>query len=322
MNIRHMVIGCMVVGVAVAGWVRLQLVHAPCDGLVIGIMQTASHPALDRARQGCVDELRRRWGGRVTCIEQNAEGAMATAQTIAQSFARNDRMHAVVTIGSLATQAMQQVEKHKPIVFCAVTDPATVGVGEHCHNICGVSDALDIDGAVATMRQMCPSLHRIAMLYNPAEVNSVSLVARMEAALRAAGMLAIRVGVHNEAELPSALAIIMPEVDALWVPTDNTIANAMGLVGRLALKAKKPLFISDGLLVTHGVLAAIGGVDYEHNGRHAAEFIDGLINHHRKPRELGVAATPSSSVIVEKATAQQLGITIPESLASRVTWKK
>ncbi len=56
------------------------------NDLVIGILQTASHPALDAARDSFIAELKNKIGDSVTFVLQNAQGSIANAHAIAEAF--------------------------------------------------------------------------------------------------------------------------------------------------------------------------------------------------------------------------------------------
>src|SRR5262245_6282467 len=110
------------------------------EKIIIGILQTASHPALDRARIGFKEQILKNIPS-AQFIEQNGEGIASAAQSIAAAFHANDAVVAIFAIGTPAAQAIARVEKQKPIIFAAVTDPKAAGLLNH--NVSGTSDRID-----------------------------------------------------------------------------------------------------------------------------------------------------------------------------------
>jgi putative ABC transport system substrate-binding protein len=325
MNSLHKIVVISTIVIVCSGIFSLPLMRqsvGTTQGVTIGILQTVSHPALDRAREGFIQECTQGMGNRVSFVEQNAEGAMTTAQTIAQSFHRNPKITAIFALGTLATQAISKVEKQKPVIFCAVTDPIALGVVGPSSNVCGVSDVIDVPTSAQILKALCPQAKNVALLFNPAEANSVSLVRKMENTLQYMHIDPLQIGINSEVEIPSAIAIAVRKADVLWIPTDNTIATAMSMVGFLAFKAKKPLFICDNLLVTRGVLASAGGVDYTECGRRSAQLAVKIFKNKHKPVHLGVVWTPSKIIAVHQETCAHLDIHIPNELSSRIVWIK
>lgn len=288
--------------------------------LTFGIIQTISHPALDSARIALEAQLKHQLGDRISCIVHNAEGSIATAQTIAQSLHRDKNIKAIATIGTLATQAAAQVEQEKPIIYCAVSDPATLGLPEHTTNVAGLSDNVDIAASADALQALCPTARTVAIIYNPSEVNSVAVVKRMDAELDRRSLTKLHVGVTSESEVLTAVSTALRNADVLWIPTDNTVACVMPAVGTAALEAHKPVIICDKNLVTPGILAAAGSADYSLQGTQAAMMIVQrlvLSTEHIHPCASGSSV---AKIQIHRATAQTIGITIPHAIADRIEW--
>lgn len=125
---------------------------------------------------------------------------------------------------------------------------------------------------------------------------------------------------NSEVDIVHAATNAFSRADVILVPTDNTIACAMQMVGRLALKAKKPLIICDNLLVTPGVLGAAGGVDYKKLGAQTGEIALKVLVNHEKPDELLIAKSESTNIFMHRATAEALEVKVPIDLENNVTW--
>lgn len=292
------------------------------DVLTIGVLQTISHPALDAARDGAVSRLKELLGDKVCIITQNAEGSAMTAQNIAASFHNNKQISAVITIATLATQAMAKVEKEKPIIYCAVTDPKALGLVHDKTNACGITDAVDINQLVKRIKMLLPTAKNIALLFNPAETNSVSFVNEMDAILQLLDIKSFHVGVNNECEVSSAATVAFEKADAVVIPTDNTIASVMSVVAKAALKNNKPLFICDDLLFTNGVFGCTGSVNYHEAGRQSADLIMDIVNHEKTPETILAVGPALKKMIVSQKMADALNIKIADTLKNDIEIRK
>src|SRR5436190_7684961 len=104
----------------------------------IGILQTASHPALDAARQGFIDEIQSQVNDKVNFVINNGQGSISTIHTIAQQFHAKQDIDGIFAIATPAVQAMVSIEKEKPICIAAVSVTPALFLSEK--NVCGVSD--------------------------------------------------------------------------------------------------------------------------------------------------------------------------------------
>ncbi len=278
--------------------------------ITIGILQTISHSALDEARESFKAEVRKLLGNNIQFVEQNAQGNASQAQAIATSFHSNKNITAIYAIASLAAQTMARVEKVKPIFIAAVTDPQALGIIHEKTNVCGTSDRVDAKQQVKLLQTILPKAKRIAMLYNPAETNSVVMVKEMSEALAAQHMNFQHVGVSNHNEILSATLIATKNNDVLWTPTDNLVVAAMPLVAKTALKLGIPVMASDVPSVAKGALVA-QGVDYRQSGIQTARIAQQVLKSGKKPFEIPIAYPTDSVIHVNKQVAQQLNIAIP-----------
>jgi len=266
---------------------------------LIGILQTASHPALDRARQAFASQF-----PADQIKYQNAEGLATQAQAIAANFHSDPNIRAIYVIGTPAAQAMASIEKEKPIIFAAVSDPKAAGLMQG--NITGVSDKVPAHKQIVLIREMLPYAKRLALLYNPAEANSVVQIEEMKKAAQSSGIEVVLVGVASPSEVVTATQSAAQKADAILVPTDNLLVSAMVTVARVALENKKPLFVSDPPSVERGAAACLG-VDYTKSGKDAAALLRLILNG-AKPSDLPVITEDNPPRYMNKITLAELGL--------------
>ncbi len=287
------------------------------SALTIGILQTASHPALDRAREGFMQELTEKTHGQVHFVVQNAEGSIAQARSIAQSFHANSQINGIFAIATPAAQAAASIEKSKPIFFAAVTDPVKAGLTQA--NLCGTTDMIDVQGEIDMLQAFVPDAKRVAIVFNPAEINAVTIKDKMTKELEKRGVEVIQLGVSQESEMALAVTSAVKKCDVLLTPTDNTVALTLPIIARIARVHYKPLIVSDNLLVEKGALAS-RGVDYFQSGKKAAFLADEVFSGRKFPKELRGVGSDKTSVIVNQDVLHELELTVPDSWMSEVTF--
>lgn len=315
MNLIKMSLLGLVVAVIVAVWYMRKDVGLVSDGrITIGILQTASHPALDAARDGFMQELKNKMGSKVDFIIQNAQGSIANAHMIAQRFHKNANIGAMYAIATPAAQALVAVEKQKPVLIAAVTDSAVLGEQD---NIYGVCDMIDMSAEIAMIRALLPELKTLAVIYSNAEANSITQVQQIKKECLAQGIDLLDVGVSQESDLSSAVAMACRKADGLLCPTDNMVASAMSLIVSIANNHKKPLFACHNQAVEQGALAA-RGVDYLQCGQRVGQIAYELLSNNVDGIAVHVEQAPITTIYVNKKTLQDLDLVIPETISADV----
>ena len=279
--------------------------------LTIGILQTASHPALDEARNGFVDTFKKELGEKIHFVIRNAEGSIIAAHTIAQQFHNDQTINAIYAIATPALQAAYAVEKEKPIFIAAVSNPEAIIALHQQTNVCGTTDMIDIPGQIKTIKQLLPHITSVAIIYNPAEANSIAQVNIMKKELYNHHITPFLVGIISEAEITTAVTSALAKADALLAPTDNVIASAMPIISHLARIAHKPLIASHNPAVKEGALMA-RGVDYYTCGAETAKIALEVLLHHKKPHEFPIHPVKSDIIVVNQEIINELAITIPK----------
>jgi putative tryptophan/tyrosine transport system substrate-binding protein len=281
--------------------------------LTIGIIQTATHPALDETRESFIAQLSELLHGNVRFVIQNAEGSLPQAQSIAESFHTHKKIKAIFAIGTPAVQAASRVEKQKPIFIAAVSDPESLGIIFPGTNICGTTDRIDTDAQAELIRSMFPSAKTVAIIFNPGETNSQVMVEKMKASLANRGLHHASFGVHSENEIAQTVAAASRKADLILVPADNLIAGAMPLVSKEALKKGRPVVASDILLVKKGALFA-SGASYSDLGKKTAVMAHKVLILAVTPQEAGLVNPTDTKIFANTKITKELHICIPEDL--------
>lgn len=279
----------------------------------IGVLQLTQHTALDQANEGffaALDEA----GVDYTADQQNASGEQANCLTIAEKLV-NDKNDLILAIATPAAQAVAGVTEEIPILLTAVTDPAESGlVNENENpgvNVSGTSDLTPVKEQIELLHELLPEAKNVGLLYCSAESNSELQIAMAKEACDAIGLTCEEYTVPSSNEIQSVVESMVGKVDAIYTPTDNTIAAGMSTVAMVANDNKIPIICGEVGMVEAGGLATYG-LDYYQLGYMAGEqAIDILVNGADvSTMPIGYLPAERCELAVNKTTAETLGIDI------------
>ena len=229
----------------------------------IGVLQLVQHTALDASNKGFIKALDDA-GLNYTVDQQNASGDQPTCQTIASKLV-NDGDDLILAIATPAAQAVAGATSDIPVLITAVTDPAASDLVESNEvpggNITGTSDLTPVKEQISLLKKILPDAKTVGVLYCTAESNSEIQAKMAKEAIEAAGMTAVDYTVSSSNEIQTVVTSMVGKVDAIYAPTDNTIAAGMTTVAMIANENKIPTICGEEGMVKAGGLATYG-IDY------------------------------------------------------------
>ncbi|NLW55578.1 MAG: ABC transporter substrate-binding protein [Firmicutes bacterium] len=309
----------------VASGLYLLLREPGVETLKIGIVQIVEHPALDSARDGFIERLAEHGyveGENVTYQIQNAQGEMATANTIAQKF-KNERLDLILAIATPTAQAVANLIKDKPILITAVTDPVAAGLVESADrpgtNVTGTNDLQPMEEQFKLAQALLPDARTVGIIYNAGEANSVIQVRMAKEIATDLGLKVVEATVDTSAGVLQAAQSFVGRVDFIYVPTDNTVVSAFSSVVKVAEEHKIPLFVGEENIVPQGALATVG-VNYYRLGRQTAEMALKILEEGAKPETMPVESQKETELVINEDTAEALGIIIPDPVREKATF--
>lgn len=279
------------------------------DTVQIGIIQFAEHAALDASREGFLEALTQAGftKDRINVSVQNAQGDQANLQTMVATM--KDKNAINFAIATPAAQALKNVDDKTPAIFTAVTDPVSAGLVDSLEkpggNMTGSIDAVDIKKQMDMLTRVLPNAKKIGIFFNANEVNSESQAKIARNALEEKGITVIEKTVVSSNDVQQTLSVLAKEVDAVFFPTDNTVASTIATIGEVLKEAKVPAMGSDEA-VLEGVLLTYG-VDFKEIGKQAGKLAVKMLNG-EKAENLPVAKPEKAAVKVNKEMTQVLGI--------------
>ncbi|HEM6244189.1 TPA: ABC transporter substrate-binding protein [Streptococcus suis] len=285
--------------------------QASSDVVKVGVLQYMEHESLTAAREGFVAELEAngyKEGEKLVLDYQNAQGDQANLQTISEQLI--DGNDIVLAIATPSAQSLATVSTETPIVFTAVTDPLSADLVESIEKpgglLTGTSDQAPIDKQVELLGQAVPDAKTVGILYTTSERNSEVQVEQAKELLEKAGYKVVVKGITSSNEVQAATTSLMKDVDALFIPTDNTVASTMTMIGELSVEHKVPVIGGSTDMVDEGGLLTYG-TNYEALGRQTAKMAIKIIEG-ANVSETAVEYPETVSLHVNEEMAQKLGI--------------
>lgn len=298
-------------------------VAALAQTYAISVSQFVEHPALDAVLKGFQDYM----ADQKVAVEynvHNAQANMATANQIGHQI-MGEKPDMILAIATPTAQACAQALKKNPhmqktpMLFTAVTDPVSAGLVKDLKrpgaNITGVSDMLPVGRHLGMVKEFLPSLEKMGFLYNAGEVNSKILVPLFQAEGQKMGIEIVEATVSKSADVYQAVKSLVGRVDAVFIPTDNTVVSALESAIKVCVQNKLPLFNADVDSVKRGSIAAMGFDYYQHGyqtGALAKRILEGA----------DTAVTPVETqaklqLHINKQAAEKMGVDIPAALLER-----
>ncbi len=291
----------------------------------ISVNQFVEHPALDAVLKGFQDYLKEK-GVEVQYKVHNAQANMGTATQIGQQMIgeKPDLLLAIATPSAQATaQAVSKAPEDlkRPFLFSAVTDPVAAGLVKDLQHppkgITGVSDLLPIEEHISMVLAYSGNIKTLGLLYNSGEANSKSTIAAVKALSEKLGFKTVEATASKTADVYQAAKSLVGRVDAVFIPTDNTIISALESVLKVGVQNKLPIFAADVDSVKRGAVAAMG-FDYYKHGYQTGAVAEKILNG-EKPENIPVSFQQDLQLYINAGFSEKMGLTPPEELLKKAT---
>lgn len=234
------------------------------------------------------------------------------------------RMHVDVIIAPASTQVepARQATKTIPIVFAQHADPVGTGhvasLGRPGGNITGVSMVLTEIAAKALelLKEVLPHAGRIGVLWNPTTPTHPYVLKAVEAVAQQLKIELVPVPVQAVNDFKGAFSrLIRERVAGFLVPTSPLTNSQPAPLAELALRHRLPGMFGNRANVAAGGLMSYGA-DFNHMYRRTAVYVDKILKGFR-PAELPVERASKYYLVINRATASAIGVTIPQSILAR-----
>ena len=295
--------------------------HAAPAKLKVAIVQLVTHPSLDEITSGIKESLAShgyKEGDNLEIDFQNAEGDMNLLHNISEEVVAKEP-DLIFAITTPVAQSLQQATTKIPIVLAGITDPVSAklvtALDKTDANITGVSDFAPLEDLFKQFKSLDLDVKTIGMMYTTSEDNAK---AEVEKAKAIAEKLGYKVGVKT-IDSTNDMALVAEELasksQAIFIPTDNTIASSISTLLDVTDKAKIPVLPTYEKAVKEGGLLSVA-ISQTNIGKQSADLglkiIDGA-----KISDLPIEFAKETVKVYNSQTAEKLGIQLPSDLTSQ-----
>lgn len=276
----------------------------------VGICQLMEHESLDKATNGFIDALTEELqkAGKTVNFDTQVAGGTDLCTTVVNALAAKE----VDLIMANATPALLAAANRTttiPVLGTSVTDYADTFKNNIPSNVTGTSDAVPFDEQA---QMMIDTLNLVAgdqvgVLYCSDESNSKIQYEAVKALFEAAGILVKEYTFSETTQLDGLVTTACGECKAIYVPSDNTVADNDTIVGTICSEKKIPVYTSYGGAICYASLA----IDYYELGAETGRMAAQILLGQKTPAEFEVK-TLTPTVTYNEELCQSLGIEIPE----------
>jgi putative ABC transport system substrate-binding protein len=260
-------------------------------------------------------------GRNITIERRDAEGRLEQLPALAAELVRAPVDVIVTTGGVPATRAATNATRSIPVVMAEAGDPVQTGLvaslARPGGNVTGLSVGGDLpEKRLQLLKEMLPAVSHAAVLYNPTFPATLQWIKDAQAAALSLGLKVLPLDASTPQELEKTFAIFIKSAgDSLLTLGDPFTSNRQSQILALTAKYRLPAihqlreFVHAGGLVSYGTdLSTMYG--------RAAVYVDKILKG-AKPAELPVEQPTRFELVINRKTAQALGLTIPPSLLLR-----
>lgn len=287
------------------------------------IVYFARDVGTDQCVQGLIDGLKASGfeeGKNLEVRRADAQGEMMNIPAILQNYDNSD-VDLIMTVTTPCLAGACNKVKHKPVVFTCVTDPIAAGAGssrtDHLPFVTGVGSFPPVSHILDMMQKLVPGLRAVGTMYNPAEANSVKELSVAREVFRSRGVRLEEIAIAGSNEVLQAVQILAGrDIQAVWVPGDNTAIEGYEGAVKGAKDARLPLITDECSALSRGGLACLGvGL---HSAALAAGKLAGRVALGANPQDLPLQEVAVEEMAISRGNAAQLGLVIPPEFSQNL----
>jgi len=255
--------------------------------------------------------------GRTIAIEYRwSEGRPERNAEVAAEFVRLN-VDVIVANGT-AVSTVKQATSTIPIVFPITVDPVggglVVSLARPGGNVTGLSvQQSDAAGKrLELLREVVPSLRRLAIMANMDNSASVLEMRAVQAAARTIGIEVATLEIRRAEDIAPAFEGLQGHAEALYVCIDTILFSNRVRINTLAMESRVPTMLSNREFVAAGGLMSYGP-SFPDLFRRAGDYVDKILRG-AKPADIPVEQPTKFDLILNLTTARALGLTVPPTL--------
>lgn len=297
--------------------------HAQQTGKVwrIGFLSGASRSVVSNAYDAFVQGMRELGyvEGKDFVIEwRSVEGKYERIPETAAELMRLN-VDIIVTATIAALPILKRTITTVPIVMANSTDPVGNGLvttlARPGGNMTGLASSSDDSSPkqLELLAMVVPNASRIGLLGNPNNATYSSVLKNAQAAAKKAGLSLVSLEARSPQEIENAFAALAKErLPAVMVAADAVFFGQQYRIAELALANRLPSMFSQREYAVAGGLMSYGE-NLSDFFRRAASFVDKIFKG-ANPGDLPIEQPTHFNLVINRKTANALGVTIPAQL--------
>ena len=276
----------------------------------VGICQLMEHESLDKATNGFIDALKEALEkeGKTVEFDTQVAGESNLCATVINTFTAK-KVDMIMANATPALLAAANATTDIPVLGTSVTDYSDTFAGKIPENVTGTSDAVPFDEQA---QMMIDSLKlkegdKVVVIYCTNESNSLIQYNAVKALFEAKKIKVDAYTFSDTTELQTVVNNAANNSKAIYVPSDNTVADNDSVVGTICTDKKVPVFTSYGGKICYASLA----IDYYELGRKTGEMAAEILLGKKSTKDFEIA-TLTPTVVYNNDLCATLGIEVPK----------
>ncbi len=298
----------MMMSLCACGAAEESAAPAAADAYTVGVCQLMEHESLDKATQGFIDALTVELEavGKSVDVDTQVAGEANLCTTVINTFTAK-KVDLIMANATPALLAAANATTDIPVLGTSVTDYADTFAGNIPANVSGTSDAVPFDEQAQMMIDTLglAAGDVVGVLYCTNESNSLIQYEAVKALFEAEGIVVEAYTFSETTELQALVTSMAANVKAVYVPSDNTVAQNDSIVGTICTEAGVPVYTSYGGAVCYASLS----IDYYELGAETGKMAAQILLGEKTPADIEIA-TLTPTVMYNDELCAQLGIQV------------